>query len=395
MLERVLFKIHHSQLNTMPLPPLSLYIHIPWCIRKCPYCDFNSHAAGEYIPEQEYVQMLLEDLQKDLVWVQGREIYSIFIGGGTPSLFSVAAFEQLFIGLKQHLTFASDIEITLEANPGTFEAEKFKGYRKLGINRLSIGVQSFNNQMLATLGRVHDGEQAKRAIQMAKDAGFNNFNIDLMYGLPQQTEALALSDLEQALAFTPTHLSWYQLTIEPNTEFYKRPPLLPEDDNIWDMQEAGLELLAKHGFEHYEISAHAQAGKQARHNLNYWQFGDYLGIGAGAHGKITWQETGEIFRTQKTRLPKDYLNPDSIKSSQKDVIERTEVGLECLMNALRLKAGISVTDFEQRTGLTLADVAEPIEQAQKLGLLAIDERIYATDKGQQYLNNLLALFLAE
>lgn len=339
--------------------------------------------------------MLLEDLQKDLVWVQGREIQSIFIGGGTPSLFSVAAYEQLFAGLKQHLTFASDIEITLEANPGTFEAEKFKGYRQLGINRLSIGVQSFNNEMLSILGRVHDGEQAKRAIQMAKDAGFDNFNIDIMYGLPKQTMEITLSDVRQALAFKPTHFSWYQLTIEPNTEFYKRPPILPEDDNIWDMQEAGLAILAEHGFEHYEISAHAQAGKQARHNVNYWQFGDYLGIGAGAHGKITWAETGEIFRTQKTRLPKDYLNPHSIKSSQKDVIERTEVGLECLMNALRLKEGISIADFEQRTGLTLADVAEPVEQGQKLGLLAIDERIYATEKGQQYLNNLLALFLAD
>lgn len=377
------------------LPPLSLYIHIPWCIRKCPYCDFNSHAVEEHLPEQEYVQALLEDLRNDLVWVQGREIQSIFFGGGTPSLFSVAAFQQLFVGLKQLLRFVDDIEITLEANPSTFEAEKFAGYRELGINRLSIGVQSFQNSFLASLGRVHDGEQAKRAIAMAKAAGFDNFNIDLMYGLPKQTTQHALADLEQALAFDPTHLSWYQLTIEPNTEFYKRPPILPEDDNIWDMQEAGLALLAQHGFEHYEISAHAQQGKQARHNVNYWQFGDYLGIGAGAHGKISWQETGEIFRTQKTRLPKDYLNNNSIKGSMQEVIAPSEVGLECLMNALRLKQGIRVQAFQERTGLTLAAVQQPLAQAQKLGLLTIDESIYATDKGQQYLNNLLALFISD
>lgn len=351
---------------------------------------------GEFLPEQDYVQALLNDLKQDLIWVQGREIQSIFFGGGTPSLFSVAAYQTLFAGLQQHLRFAADIEITLEANPGTFEAEKFAGYRQLGINRLSIGVQSFQNPFLATLGRVHDGEQAKRAIQMAKDAGFDNFNIDLMYGLPKQSSEHALYDLQQALSFEPTHLSWYQLTIEPNTEFYKRPPVLPEDDNIWDMQEAGLALLAEHGFEHYEISAHAQAGKQALHNVNYWQFGDYLGIGAGAHGKLTHGASGEIFRTQKTRLPEHYMqkmNSPSISTTQQQLIAQQDIGLECLMNALRLKQGITVHDFEQRTGLTLEAVAKPIQQAKNLGLLAVDERIYATAKGQQYLNNLLALFL--
>ncbi|MFY9179492.1 MAG: radical SAM family heme chaperone HemW [Venatoribacter sp.] len=378
----------------MQLPPLSLYIHVPWCIRKCPYCDFNSHAAGPELPEAEYITALLADLDSDLAYVQGRELSSIFIGGGTPSLLSVVAYERLFAGLRQRLTFAADIEITLEANPGTFEAEKFKGYRQLGINRLSIGIQSFQNTFLQRLGRVHDGEQALKAVQMAKDAGFDNFNLDLMHGLPGQNIDHALADLRQALAFEPPHLSWYQLTIEPNTEFYKRPPKLPEDDALWDIQEAGLALLAEHGYEHYEISAHAKAGKQARHNLNYWQFGDYLGIGAGAHGKITLPQHNEIFRTQKTRMPKDYLNPNKINKHSKEPIAPDEIGLECLMNALRLKQGIAVKDFEQRTGLSLESVAKPVQKAQQLGLLQVDERLYASDKGQQYLNELLALFLA-
>lgn len=380
----------------MPLPPLSLYIHIPWCVRKCPYCDFNSHAFSGALPEQDYVKALLADLQQDRVWVQGREIHSIFFGGGTPSLFSVAAFEQLFTGLKEQLTFAKDIEITLEANPSTAEAEKFAGYRQLGINRLSIGVQSFQDEFLQRLGRVHNAEQAKQALAMVKEAGFDNFNLDLMYGLPGQSRQAALADLKQGLAFNPTHLSWYQLTIEPNTEFYKHPPQLPDDDSIWDLQEAGLSLLAQQGFQHYEISAHAQAGKQARHNVNYWLFGDYLGIGAGAHGKITQAATGEVLRTQKTRLPEHYmqkmLNP-ALGLTTTQLISPEDIGLECLMNALRLQQGISVRDFEQRTGLTLDAVQKPLAQAQQLGLLAIDEAIYATPKGQQYLNNLLALFL--
>lgn len=340
------------------------------------------------------MQALLDDLQQDLHWVQGRPIQTIFIGGGTPSLFSAQAFSALFTGLKQHLVFADDIEITLEANPGTFEAEKFKAYRQLGINRLSMGIQSFNPDHLKVLGRIHDSEQALRAIQMAKDAGFDNFNVDLMYGLPRQTIEQALADIEQALEFKPPHLSWYQLTIEPNTEFYKYPPKLPEDDDLWDIQEAGLALLAQHGYEHYEISAHAQPQRAAKHNLNYWRFGDYLGIGAGAHGKITLAD-GQIIRTQKTRMPKDYLNPAKAYLSGEQVIERTDVGLECLMNALRLREGILVRDFEQRTGLTLDSVAEPIARAQQLGLLDVNDWIVATDKGQQYLNELLALFLTE
>ena len=377
------------------LPPLSLYIHVPWCIRKCPYCDFNSHQADGDLPEREYIRALLADLDEDLRWVQGREIHSIFFGGGTPSLLSARAYEALFKGLKQRLTFAKDIEITLEANPGTFEAEKFAAYRKLGINRLSIGIQSFQPEHLQKLGRVHDREQALRAIKLAKKAGFDNFNLDLMHGLPGQTVEQALDDLQQALAFKPMHLSWYQLTIEPNTEFYKRPPQLPEDDALWDIQEAGLALLAEHGFDHYEISAHCQPGKASKHNLNYWQFGDYLGIGAGAHGKITLADANVIYRTQKTRLPRDYLNPDKTFLTGKQTIEPEDIGLECLMNGLRLREGMLVDDFEYRTGLTLDAVAEPVAKAQQLGLLNVDKRIYPTEKGQQYLNELLALFLTE
>jgi len=377
------------------LPPLSLYIHIPWCIRKCPYCDFNSHKADQSLPETQYIDALLEDLDQDLLWVQGRKIESIFFGGGTPSLFSAAAYEQLFVGLRQRLTFSDSVEITLEANPGTFEAEKFAAYRQLGINRLSIGIQSFQPQHLQKLGRVHDRDQALNAIRLAKQAGFDNFNLDLMHGLPGQTVTQAMDDLETALSFEPRHLSWYQLTIEPNTEFYKRPPRLPEDDTLWDIQEAGFQRLEQQGFEHYEISAFCQPGNAARHNLNYWQFGDYLGIGAGAHGKITLAQQGTIIRSHKTRLPKDYLNADKRFLAGTHTIEAAEIGLECLMNALRLKQGITVQQFEQRTGLPLSAVEQPLQRARELGLLTLDQAIYATEKGQQYLNELLALFLSD
>jgi oxygen-independent coproporphyrinogen-3 oxidase len=384
------------------LPPLSLYIHIPWCIRKCPYCDFNSHKADAELPEAAYIKALLDDLDQDLPWVQGREIQTIFFGGGTPSLFSASAYQTLFDGLKKRLTFAADIEITLEANPGTFEADKFAAYRQLGINRLSMGIQSFQPEHLKALGRIHDGEQAKRAIQMAKDVGFENFNIDLMHGLPGQTIEQALDDLNTALAFNPPHLSWYQLTIEPNTEFYKYPPVLPEDDDLWDIQEAGQALLAKAGFQHYEISAYSQPNKTAKHNVNYWQFGDYLGIGAGAHGKITLQgpDKRNILRTWKTRAPKDYLDNAKPYLAGSEHISSHDVGLECLMNALRLHQGISVSDFEARTGQTLASVSATTDKAIQLGLLEIDvlkegSHIRATERGRQYLNELLGLFLTD
>lgn len=377
------------------LPPLSLYIHVPWCIRKCPYCDFNSHKADDSLPEKEYIAALIADLDQDLPWIQGRPVESIFLGGGTPSLLSAKAYDKLFRELKKRLNFSADIEITLEANPGTFEAKKFADYRKLGINRLSIGIQSFHQTHLKTLGRVHDRDQALRAIKLARKAGFDNFNLDLMHGLPDQTLEQALDDLKLALSFKPQHLSWYQLTIEPNTEFYKRPPVLPEDDALWDIQEAGLALLAEHGFDHYEISAFSQPGKASKHNLNYWQFGDYLGIGAGAHGKITLADANTIIRTHKTRLPKDYLDVDKSFLAGKQTIDPQDIGLECLMNGLRLRQGMAVEDFEMRTGLTLESVAKPLQKAQQLGLLNVDKRIYASDKGQQYLNELLALFLPE
>jgi oxygen-independent coproporphyrinogen-3 oxidase len=381
----------------MTLPPLSLYIHIPWCVRKCPYCDFNSHETGSHIPEAEYINVLLNDLEQDLHWVQGRPIESIFFGGGTPSLLSAHAYETLFTGLSEKLSFSSDIEITLEANPGTFEADKFKAYRRLGINRLSMGIQSFQPEHLKKLGRIHDRAQALAAIETAINAGFSNFNLDLMHGLPDQTPEQALDDLNTALSFQPPHLSWYQLTIEPNTEFYKRPPVLPEDDTLWDIQEQGQERLAQAGLRQYEISAYSLPNQQARHNINYWRFGDYLGIGAGAHGKIT--TTGPqgltILRTRKTRLPKDYLNAEKRFLAGQDRIAPDDTALECMMNALRLHEGIPVSDFEARTGMTLASIEAPLNKARSLGLIKCDTGIRASERGQQYLNELLALFLTD
>ena len=381
----------------LTLPPLSLYIHVPWCVRKCPYCDFNSHKAEETLPEQEYIKSLLADLERDMAWVQGRDIQSIFIGGGTPSLLSVKAFEDLFIGLKKQLNFSNDIEITLEANPGTFEAEKFKGYRQLGINRLSIGIQSFQDHQLKHLGRIHNGLEAIKAVQLAKEAGFTNFNLDLMHGLPDQSLQDALNDIQQAIDLGPTHISWYQLTIEPNTEFYKYPPKLPQDETLWSIQEAGQALLAQHGFHQYEISAYAQPSKKARHNINYWQFGDYLGIGAGAHGKITIIDSNPnkstIIRTSKTRLPKDYLNKDKIQSVNTEEISLEERDLEFFMNALRLYQGTSFEIFEQRTGLSIEHCKAKMEQAIQAGLLENSNEIKTTPKGQLFLNELLEKFL--
>lgn len=387
---------------SMQLPPLSLYIHIPWCVRKCPYCDFNSHKADMELPERDYVAALLDDLDQELLWLkqQGitpRPIHSIFFGGGTPSLLSVEAYEQLFTGLRQRLMFEPDIEITLEANPGTFEAEKFKGYFELGINRLSIGIQSFQNKQLQHLGRIHSGEEAVAAVQLAKQAGFTNFNLDFMHGLPEQSLADAMADLQQGLDLDPTHISWYQLTIEPNTEFYKLPPVLPKDETLWDIQEQGQALLAKHGFKQYEVSAYAQANKQAKHNLNYWQFGDYLGIGAGAHGKLTVPHNdineSRIYRTAKTRLPKDYLNLAKPFLVKRDNIAAEDRDLECLMNGLRLFDGISAELFEARTGLSFAHIEGKIQQAQQQGLLEPGRRIQATAQGQLFLNELLERFL--
>lgn len=379
--------------NLLTLPPLSLYVHVPWCIQKCPYCDFNSHTAKGELPERDYVNALLQDFETSLDAIQGRKLHSIFIGGGTPSLLSPSAYERLFAGLRQHIEFSDDIEITLEANPGTFEQDKFTGFRQTGINRLSIGIQSFQDEKLKKLGRIHHGEEAQRAVGMAFTAGFTNINLDLMHGLPNQSQDDALFDLKTAIALKPTHLSWYQLTIEPNTVFYSRPPVLPEDDALWDIQEAGQALLAESGYQQYEISAYSQPGRQSRHNLNYWQFGDYIGIGAGAHGKLTLLEEGAILRNWKTRLPTDYLNPAKPFEAGNRILTEEERPLEFMMNALRLNDGVEAGQFSQRSGLPLSSIADAVKEAQHQNLLSTDsQKLQPTRKGSLFLNDILALF---
>lgn len=375
------------------LPPLALYVHIPWCVKKCPYCDFNSHAAGPTLPEEEYVDALLADLDNDFSQVHGRPLTSIFFGGGTPSLFSAKALGRLLQGVERRIAFAADIEITLEANPGTFEQAKFRDYRSLGINRLSIGVQSFQEAKLKALGRIHDGNEAIRAADMARAAGFDNFNLDLMHGLPDQSIEDALFDLRTAIAQQPTHLSWYQLTMEPNTVFWSQPPQLPEDDLLWDIQEAGQALIAAEGYAQYEVSAYAQPGKAARHNLNYWAFGDFLGIGAGAHAKLS-QPDGSISRSWKTRLPKDYLDASKAFSAGVRPLGADELPFEFLMNVLRLTDGVASELFTQRCGLPLSLLAEARSEAQQRGLMLADpQRLVATREGQLFLNDLLQHFL--
>ncbi len=372
--------------------PLALYIHIPWCIRKCPYCDFNSHEAKQ-IPEAEYVTALLQDLQQDAALAQGREIQTIFIGGGTPSLFAADRYAQLLQDIHAITPLARDAEITLEANPGTFEYQKFKGFRAAGINRLSIGVQSFSPPQLQALGRVHDRDEAIRAIGAAREVGFEKLNIDLMHGLPQQTVADALADLQQAVALQPSHLSWYQLTIEPNTVFYSKPPRLPDDERLWEIDQAGKQFIAAHGFAQYEISAYARPGFECAHNLNYWLFGDYLAIGAGAHGKITDRHSGVITRFNKTRLPKDYLAADKSFTAQQTVIDPADLPFEFFMNALRLNQPVAKDLFTQRTGLPLATVTQPVAEAIRKGLLTdTGTHWQTTTQGRLFLNDLLQLF---
>ena len=336
---------------------------------------------------------VLAELEQSLPHVHGRRLESIFFGGGTPSLFSPHALERILKRLERRVGFVPDIEITLEANPGTFEQEKFRDYRSLGINRLSIGVQSFQADKLKALGRIHDGDEAIRAADMARAAGFDNFNLDLMHGLPEQSLEDALQDLRTAIAQRPTHLSWYQLTVEPNTVFWNQPPRLPEDDVLWDIQEAGQALLAEHGYRQYETSAYAQPGRQARHNLNYWTFGDFLGLGAGAHGKLSSPD-GVIRRTWNTRLPKDYLDPQKAFQAGSRVLEPDELPFEFLMNVLRLTEGAPSALFAQRTGQSLNILNEGRQEAERRGLLSGDsQRLVATAQGQLFLNDLLQLFL--
>lgn len=374
--------------------PLSLYIHVPWCVKKCPYCDFNSHEASGAIPEQAFLSALSADLREERQYARGRPLVSIFIGGGTPSLLSANFYHKLLGVISDHLDFAEDIEITMEANPGTFEQEKFSGFRQAGINRLSIGAQSFSSAQLKSLGRIHDEHEAVRAVKSAQAVGFDNLNIDIMFGLSGQTADHAMEDLSQAIALNPQHISWYQLTIEPNTRYYNKPPSLPEDDLIWAMQVQGKQLLKEAGFINYEISAYAQSGRQASHNLNYWQFGDYLAIGPGAHGKITGTDPFKVQRHWKTRQPVDYLNAEKSFMAGIKVIEKKDMPLEFMLNGLRLVNGFTWEQFEERTGLILSDVEDKVELLATKGLLKNSlNALQPTEKGHQYLNFVLEEFL--
>lgn len=384
----------------LTLPPLSLYVHIPWCVRKCPYCDFNSHTSKTELPESDYVNALARDLNADAHLAQGRKLKSVFFGGGTPSLFSARAIGNIIKHARQTIGFEDDIEITLEANPGTFEQERFDGYRQAGVNRLSIGIQSFHDAQLTQLGRIHNGAAASTAIITAQRAGFDNINIDLMHGLPDQSTELALADLHRAIAFKPQHISWYQLTIEPNTAFYSAPPILPEEDTLADIQDAGQKVLSDAGFKQYEISAYAHApGLRAKHNLNYWQFGDYLGIGAGAHGKITHPDHQQIIRRWKTRQPNHYLKGTSVFDSSnpyatgQDILTSEQLPLDFLMNALRLVDGCPSSLFNAHTGLDLAQLAPKWHKLQQQGLVEpLSPRICTTNLGLRFLNDVLQHF---
>jgi oxygen-independent coproporphyrinogen-3 oxidase len=377
--------------------PLSLYIHLPWCVKKCPYCDFNSHEFSSSTSDEDaYIEALIKDLETELPRIWGRTITSVFIGGGTPSLFSVAAIGKLMSAIRARLNIYPEIEITLEANPGTAEAEKFCGYKDAGINRLSIGVQSFNDKYLKSLGRIHDAKEALHAINLAKTAGFENFNIDLMFGLPKQSIDDSIMDLKIAVEQLPTHLSWYQLTIEPNTVFYSKPPVIPTDDESWLMQEQGQSFLEDNEYRQYEISAYAKDNIVSIHNTNYWQFGDYLGIGAGAHGKITNAAEGKIERFTRHKIPKRYIElaakDSAIVETRK--LNRDELSLEFMMNAMRLSEGVPANLFLDRTGLPLKKIEKELLFAAERGLVDWQiNNLKPTNKGQRYLNELLEMFV--
>lgn len=377
--------------------PLSLYIHLPWCVKKCPYCDFNSHQGDpQNIPEDEYVAALLRDLETGLPSVWGRTVSSIFIGGGTPSLFSAEAIKQLLTGVRTRLPLLPDIEITLEANPGTAEQARFSGYREAGVNRLSLGIQSFHTPSLQRLGRIHDADHAHRAIEMAKQAGFDNFNLDLMFGLPEQSPQASLEDLHQAIQHAPSHISFYQLTLEPNTLFHHQPPTLPDSEILWQMQVDGARLLGESGFEQYEVSAFATTGRECRHNRNYWEFGDYLGIGAGAHGKITDMNLQQAARTTRQRHPERYLNSPNERISSTHKLTGDELMFEFMLNALRLNHGFSQAIFEQRTGLAWESVAQEVRMLIEEGLMQQrGDVLLPTKSGRQFLNDLISRFLPD
>ncbi len=378
------------------LPPLSLYIHIPWCVRKCPYCDFNSHEARGGFPEKEYVTALVRDLELSLPLIWGRRIYTVFFGGGTPSLLSGEGVAEILRQVHMLLPLDINAEITLEANPGTVEADKFAAFRDAGVNRLSLGIQSFNDAHLQALGRIHSADEAKGAIDIAQQ-NFDNINLDLMYALPNQTLDDALQDVKTALQFAPQHLSCYHLTLEPNTLFHRNPPSLPDDDASSDMQQGIEGLLAANGYEHYETSAFAQKKRQARHNLNYWQFGDYLGIGAGAHSKLSFHD--KVLRQVRHKQPQAYL--DALAKSipvpvqEEHTVSRDDLAFEFMMNALRLTDGFDTALFQERTSLPLLLIRRELEEAERRGLLQRDaQRIAPTEMGQRFLNDLLQIFLA-
>ena len=380
-------------LNLTALPPLSLYIHFPWCVRKCPYCDFNSHEAKGELPEKEYLDAVRLDLEQSLPMIWGRKIHTIFIGGGTPSLMSAAGLDRLMSDVRTLLPLALDAEITMEANPGTFEAERFKSYRDSGINRLSIGIQSFNGAHLKALGRIHDEAEALRAVEIARST-FENFNLDLMFALPSQTLEEARRDLSRALSFAPPHLSMYHLTMEPNTVFAKYPPTLPDDDTSADMQDMILEALATAGYRHYEVSAYAQPGRQAKHNLNYWQFGDYLGIGAGAHSKISFPH--RVLRQARYKQPGSFIEAARRGNpvQEEHEIARGDMGFEFMLNALRLVDGFDPNLFGERTGMSISAITKALNEAEGKGLLYRDHKlIKPTELGQRFLNDLQEMFL--
>ncbi len=382
-------------LNLPALPPLSLYVHFPWCVRKCPYCDFNSHEAGGELPEAAYLDALRADLEQSLPLVWGRKIVSVFIGGGTPSLMSAAGLDRLMSDIRSLLPLEAGAEITMEANPGTFEAEKFRSYADSGINRLSIGIQSFNARHLQALGRIHDGDEARRAIDIAQQK-FTNFNLDLMYALPGQSMAEAEADLETALGFAPPHLSLYHLTLEPNTVFAKYPPELPDDDASAVMQQHIADRMAAAGYEHYEVSAFARPGRRARHNLNYWEFGDYLGIGAGAHSKLSFPH--RVIRQARYKQPATYLQQAIAGNAihEEHEVGREEMGFEFMLNALRLTEGFESRLFMERTGLPQQLIEPGLQQAEAKGLLQADhQRIRPTELGQRFLNDLQQMFLPD
>ena len=380
-------------MNVQTLPPLSLYIHIPWCVKKCPYCDFNSHVSNS-LDEKKYLHTLMADLDNDLKLIDSRPIQSIFFGGGTPSIFSPDTIHQIIDGTQQRLNFDDSIEITMEANPGTFEQKNFAEFKNAGINRLSIGIQSFNDQHLKSIGRIHDAQQALNAINTAKESGFDNINLDLMFGLPQQNIKQAINDIEIACAQGVQHISHYQLTIEANTFFHKHPPVTPDMEELWDMQNQCHEILLKNDFHQYEVSAFSKPDKQCRHNLNYWNFGDYLGIGAGAHGKLTDSSTGKIIRRWKLRQPEDYMSHvlDDMVSGESEIVQN-DIIVEFLLNALRLKEGFTFDVFEQNTGLNRRLLLEACQHVDKDLLVFSDSGIRTSDRGYLFLNDVLEQFL--